>query len=129
MKNVLIGTLIGLGIVTGIAIMKINDDRQVETLVKDGEATVIRKETFKKAAKRKVNEILRWIGENPEKVEGIVKVSTAIATSLSIITACVELYSSVKKAIDKSDEKLLNEVEEIRMRLVYLSPDLDITAF
>lgn len=129
MKGLLIGLGVGLGLTATYVVKKINDDRQ-ECVVKSDENTkVVTVETFKQAAKRKVNEILQWISKNTEKVESFVRVASIITTAVSVITAGMELYSSTKRLVKDPDEELLREVDEIRMRLVYLTPDVEVEHF
>lgn len=129
MKKTIIGTFLGLGLIAGLVIGAINEDRRIQEISREDGVQVVRKETFKEAAKRKVNDILKWFAENPEKVDGFVKVATTTATVIGIATSTVEFFSSIKKINNKTDEKLLQEVDEIRLRLLYLTPDVEVNNF
>ena len=52
-----------------------------------------------------------------------------VSTVLGVITTAVQLYSSAKSAFKDPNEELIREVDEIRMRLVYLTPDVEVEAF
>jgi len=117
MKGLIIGALAGLGVTAGLIIKAINDDRQEIVVSEVDNAAVVRKETFKQAAKRKVNEILLWVNENAEKVDGAIKAISTVTTVIGIVTAVVELYSSTKKAVKDPNEELLEEVRAIKEQL------------
>lgn len=127
------GLLIALGIAAGATavyvVKKINDDRHEEEISSTDDCVVVRKETFKQAAKRKVNEILVWVAKNSDKVESIVSAVGMVSTVLGVITTAIQLYSSAKSAFKDPNEELIREVDEIRMRLVYLTPDVEVEAF
>lgn len=128
MKGLLIALGIAAGTTAAYIVKKINDDRREEEISSD-DCVVVRKETFKQAAKRKVNEILVWVAKNSDKVEGIVSAVGVVSTVLGVITTAVQLYSSAKSAFKDPNEELIREVDEIRMRLVYLTPDLEVETF
>ena len=128
MKGLLIALGIAAGATTAYIVKKINDDRREEEISSD-DCVVVRKESFKQAAKRKVNEILLWVAKNSDKVESIVSTVGMVSTVLGVITTAVQLYSSAKSAFKDPNEELIREVDEIRMRLVYLTPDLEVEAF
>ena len=129
MKGLLIALGIAAGATTAYIVKKINDDRREEEIFSvDGNGTV-RRESFKQAAKRKVNEILVWIAKNSDKVESIVSAVGVVSTVLGVITTAVQLYSSAKSAFKDPNEELIREVDEIRMRLIYLTPDVEVEAF
>ena len=128
MKGLLIALGIAAGATTAYIVKKINDDRREEEISSD-DCVVVRKETFKQAAKRKVNEILLWVAKNSDKVESIVSAVGMVSTVLGVITTAVQLYSSAKSAFKDPNEELIREVDEIRMRLVYLTPDVEVEAF
>ena len=123
MKGLLIALGIAAGATTAYIVKKINDDRREEEISSADDCVVVRKESFKQAAKRKVNEILLWVAKNSDKVESMV------STVLGVITTAVQLYSSAKSAFKDPNEELIREVDEIRMRLVYLTPDVEVEAF
>lgn len=129
MRKVIIGALVGIGVTAAIVIKKINDDREVHEISNEEGVKVVIKETFKDAIKRKINMILKWISENAEKVESITKAAATTATVIGIVTAIFDLYSSIKKTTDNVDQRLLEEVDEIRLRLLYLTPDVEVTNF
>lgn len=129
MKKIIYGALISLGITTAIVIKKVNDDREVQELANEDGIKFVRKETFKDAIKRKINKILKWIGDNPEKVESITKAAATTAALMGIVTSMFDLYSSIKKTTDNVDQRLLDEVDEIRLRLLYLTPDVEVSTF
>lgn len=129
MKKTIIGTFLGLGLIAGLVIGAINEDRRIHEISKEDGVQVVRKESFKEAAKRKANEILKWFADNPDKVEGFVKVTTTTAAVIGIATSTVDFFSSIKKINNKTDEKLLQEVDDIRLRLLYLTPDVEINNF
>ena len=52
-----------------------------------------------------------------------------ISTVLGVITTAVQLYSSAKSVFKDPNEELIREVDEIRMRLIYLTPDVEVEAF
>lgn len=128
MKGLLIALGIAAGTTAAYIVKKINDDRREEEISSD-DCVVVRKETFKQAAKRKVNEILVWVAKNSDKVEGIVSAVGVVSTVLGVVTTAVQLYSSAKSAFKDPNEELIREVDEIRMRLVYLTPDLEVETF
>lgn len=128
MKGLLIALGIAAGATTAYIVKKINDDRREEDISSD-DCVVVRKESFKQAAKRKVNEILLWVAKNSDKVESIVSAVGMVSTVLGVITTAVQLYSSAKSAFKDPNEELIREVDEIRMRLVYLTPDVEVEAF
>ena len=128
MKGLLIALGIAAGATTADIVKKINDDRREEEISSD-DCVVVRKESFKQAAKRKVNEILLWVAKNSDKVESIVSAVGMVSTVLGVITTAVQLYSSAKSAFKDPNEELIREVDEIRMRLVYLTPDVEVEAF
>ena len=128
MKGLLIALGIAAGATTAYIVKKINDDRREEEVSSD-DCVVVRKESFKQAAKRKVNEILVWVAKNSDKVEGIVSAVGMVSTVLGVVTTAVQLYSSAKSAFKDPNEELIREVDEIRMRLVYLTPDVEVEAF
>lgn len=128
MKGLLIALGIAAGATTAYIVKKINDDRREEEISAD-DCVVVRKESFKQAAKRKVNEILLWVAKNSDKVESIVSAVGMVSTVLGVITTAVQLYSSAKSAFKDPNEELIREVDEIRMRLVYLTPDVEVEAF
>lgn len=128
MKGLLIALGIAAGATTAYIVKKINDDRREEEISSD-DCVVVRKESFKQAAKRKVNEILLWVAKNSDKVESIVSAVGMVSTVLGVITTAVQLYSSAKSAFKDPNEELIREVDEIRMRLVYLTPDVEVEAF
>lgn len=128
MKGLLIALGIAAGATTAYIVKKINDDRHEEEISSD-DCVVVRKESFKQAAKRKVNEILLWVAKNSDKVESIVSAVGMVSTVLGVITTAVQLYSSAKSAFKDPNEELIREVDEIRMRLVYLTPDVEVEAF
>ena len=129
MKGLLIALGIAAGATTAYIVKKINDDRREEEVSSIDDCVVVRKETFKQAAKRKVNEILVWVAKNSDKVEGIVSAVGVVSTVLGVITTAVQLYSSAKSAFKDPNEELIREVDEIRMRLVYLTPDVEVETF
>ena len=126
MKGLLIALGIAAGATTAYIVKKINDDRSEEEISSIDDCVVVRKETFKQAAKRKVNEILVWVAKNSDKVEGIVSAVGMVSTVLGVITTAVQLYSSAKSVFKDPNEELIREVDEIRMRLVYLTPDVEV---
>ena len=128
MKGLLIALGIAAGATAAYVVKKINDDRREEEISSD-DCVVVRKETFKQAAKRKVNEILLWVAKNSDKVESIVSVVGVVSTALGVITTAIQLYSSAKSVFKDPNEELIREVDEIRMRLVYLTPDVEVEAF
>ena len=128
MKGLLIALGIAAGATTAYIVKKINDDRREEEITSD-DCVVVRKESFKQAAKRKVNEILLWVAKNSDKVESMVSAVGMVSTVLGVITTAVQLYSSAKSAFKDPNEELIREVDEIRMRLVYLTPDVEVEAF
>lgn len=128
MKGLLIALGIAAGTTAAYIVKKINDDRREEEISSD-DCVVVRKETFKQAAKRKVNEILVWVAKNSDKVEGIVSAVGVVSTVLGVVTTAVQLYSSAKSAFKDPNEELIREVDEIRMRLAYLTPDLEVETF
>lgn len=128
MKGLLIALGIAAGATTAYIVKKINDDRREEEISSD-DCVVVRKESFKQAAKRKVNEILLWVAKNSDKVESMVSAVGMVSTVLGVITTAVQLYSSAKSAFKDPNEELIREVDEIRMRLVYLTPDVEVEAF
>lgn len=128
MKGLLIALGIAAGTTAAYIVKKINDDRREEEISSD-DCVVVRKETFKQAAKRKVNEILVWVAKNSDKVEGVVSAVGVVSTVLGVITTAVQLYSSAKSAFKDPNEELIREVDEIRMRLAYLTPDLEVETF
>lgn len=128
MKGLLIALGIAAGATTAYIVKKINDDRREEEISSD-DCVVVRKESFKQAAKRKVNEILLWVAKNSDKVESMVSAVSMVSTVLGVITTAVQLYSSAKSAFKDPNEELIREVDEIRMRLVYLTPDVEVEAF
>lgn len=128
MKGLLIALGIAAGATTAYIVKKINDDRREEEISSD-DCLVVRKETFKEAAKRKVNEILLWVAKNSDKIEGIVSAVGMVSTVLGVVTTAVQLYSSAKSAFKDPNEELIREVDEIRMRLIYLTPDVEVEAF
>ena len=127
------GLLIGLGIAAGAAVCyvvkKVNDDRQEYVAQSDDGVDLVTVETFKQAAKRKVNEILKWVAENSEKVESIVTTVSLTSTVLGVCVTALELYSSTKRVYKDPDQELLDEVIKIRERLEYLTPDVDVQTF
>ena len=129
MKGLLIALGIAAGTTAAYIVKKINDDRREEEISSVDDCVVVRKETFKQAAKRKVNEILVWVAKNSDKVEGIVSAVGVVSTVLGVITTAVQLYSSAKSVFKDPNEELIREVDEIRMRLVYLTPDLEVETF
>ena len=128
MKSLLIALGIAAGATTAYIVKKINDDRREEEVSSD-DCVVVRKESFKQAAKRKVNEILLWVAKNSDKVESIVSAVGMVSTVLGVITTAVQLYSSAKSAFKDPNEELIREVDEIRIRLMYLTPDVEVEAF
>ena len=128
MKGLLIALGIAAGATTAYIVKKINDDRREEEISSD-DCVVVRKESFKQAAKRKVNEILLWVAKNSDKVESMVSAVGMVSTVLGVITTAVQLYSSAKSAFKDPNEELIREVDEIRMRLVYLTPDVEVETF
>ena len=128
MKGLLIALGIAAGATTAYIVKKINDDRREEEISSD-DCVVVRKESFKQAAKRKVNEILLWVAKNSDKVESMVSAVGMVSTVLGVITTAVQLYSSAKSVFKDPNEELIREVDEIRMRLVYLTPDVEVEAF
>lgn len=128
MKGLLIALGIAAGATTAYIVKKINDDRREEEISSD-DCVVVRKESFKQAAKRKVNEILLWVAKNSDKVESIVSAVGMVSTVLGVITTAVQLYSSAKSVFKDPNEELIREVDEIRMRLIYLTPDVEVEAF
>lgn len=129
MKGLLIALGIAAGATAAYVVKKINDDRHEEEVSSTDDCVVVRKETFKQAAKRKVNEILLWVAKNSDKVESIVSVVGVVSTALGVITTAIQLYSSAKSVFKDPNEELIREVDEIRMRLVYLTPDVEVEAF
>ena len=129
MKGLLIALGIAAGATAAYVVKKINDDRHEEEVSSTDDCVVVRKETFKQAAKRKVNEILVWVARNSDKVESIVSVVGVVSTALGVITTAIQLYSSAKSVFKDPNEELIREVDEIRMRLVYLTPELEVEAF
>ena len=129
MKGLLIALGIAAGATAAYVVKKINDDRHEEEISSTDDCVVVRKETFKQAAKRKVNEILVWVAKNSEKVESIVSVVGIVSTALGVITTAIQLYSSAKSVFKDPKEDLIREVDEIRMRLIYLTPDVEVEAF
>ena len=128
MKGLLIALGIAAGATAAYVVKKINDDRREEEISSD-DCVVVRKESFKQAAKRKVNEILLWVAKNSDKVESIVSAVGVVSTVLGVITTAVQLYSSAKSVFKDPNEELIREVDEIRMRLIYLTPDVEVEAF
>ena len=128
MKGLLIALGIAAGATAAYVVKKINDDRREEEISSD-DCVVVRKESFKQAAKRKVNEILLWVAKNSDKVESIVSAVGMVSTVLGVITTAVQLYSSAKSAFKDPNEELIREVDEIRIRLMYLTPDVEVEAF
>ncbi len=128
MKGLLIALGIAAGATAAYVVKKINDDRREEEISSD-DCVVVRKESFKQAAKRKVNEILLWVAKNSDKVESIVSAVGVVSTVLGVITTAVQLYSSAKSAFKDPNEELIREVDEIRIRLMYLTPDVEVEAF
>ena len=128
MKGLLIALGIAAGATAAYVVKKINDDRREEEISSD-DCVVVRKESFKQAAKRKVNEILLWVAKNSDKVESIVSVVGVVSTALGVITTAIQLYSSAKSVFKDPNEELIREVDEIRMRLIYLTPDVEVEAF
>ena len=128
MKGLLIALGIAAGATTAYIVKKINDDRREEEISSD-DCVVVRKESFKQAAQSKVNEILLWVAKNSDKVESMVSAVGMVSTVLGVITTAVQLYSSAKSAFKDPNEELIREVDEIRMRLVYLTPDVEVEAF
>ena len=129
MKGLLIALGIAAGATAAYVVKKINDDRHEEEVSSTDDCVVVRKETFKQAAKRKVNEILVWVAKNSDKVESIVSVVGVVSTALGVITTAIQLYSSAKSVFKDPNEELIREVDEIRMRLVYLTPEVEVEAF
>ena len=129
MKGLLIALGIAAGATAAYVVKKINDDRHEEEVSSTDDCVVVRKETFKQAAKRKVNEILVWVARNSDKVESIVSVVGVVSTALGVITTAIQLYSSAKSVFKDPNEELIREVDEIRMRLIYLTPDVEVEAF
>ena len=129
MKGLLIALGIAAGATAAYVVKKINDDRREEEVSSTDDCVIVRKETFKQAAKRKVNEILVWVAKNSDKVESIVSVVGVVSTALGVITTAIQLYSSAKSVFKDPNEELIREVDEIRMRLVYLTPDVEVEAF
>lgn len=129
MKNLLIGLGIGLGAAAIYVAKKINDDRQEIVVKSEDGIDLINIETFKQAAKRKVNEILSWIAENSEKVESIVSAISLVSTVVGVCVTIVELYSATRRIFKNPEDELLKEVSEIRGYLVYLSPDVEVESF
>ena len=129
MKGLLIALGIAAGATTAYIVKKINDDRREEEVSSIDDCVVVRKESFKQASKRKVNEILLWVAKNSDKVESIVSAVSMVSTVLGVITTAVQLYSSAKSVFKDPNEELIREVDEIRMRLVYLTPDVEVEAF
>lgn len=118
MRKLVIG-VVATAIVAGVIIVKkINDDRKsIDVDYDENGATITERETFKEAAIRKVNEILSWVSNNPEKVESVTSIVSTMSVVIGIITGIVELYSSLKTARDKTNEKILNELTEIHLCL------------
>ena len=129
MKGLLISLGVGLGLTAVYAVKQINDDRKETVVATEGNTNLISKETFKQAAKRKVNDILTWVAENGEKVESIVKSISIVSTVLGVCTTAIQLYSSSKRVIKDPDEELYKEVREINARLRYLTPDIKVQTF
>ena len=129
MKGLLIALGIAAGATAAYVVKKINDDRREEEVSSIDDCVVVRKESFKQAAKRKVNEILVWVAKNSDKVESIVSVVGVVSTALGVITTAIQLYSSAKSVFKDPNEELIREVDEIRMRLVYLTPEVEVEAF
>ena len=129
MKGLLIALGIAAGATTAYIVKKINDDRREEEISSADDCVIVRKESFKQAAKRKVNEILLWVAKNSDKVESMVSAVGMISTVLGVITTAVQLYSSAKSAFKDPNEELIREVDEIRMRLVYLTPDVEVETY
>ena len=129
MKGLLIALGIAAGATAAYVVKKINDDRREEEVSSIDDCVVVRKESFKQAAKRKVNEILVWVAKNSDKVESIVSVVGIVSTALRVITTAIQLYSSAKSVFKDPNEELIREVDEIRMRLVYLTPEVEVEAF
>jgi len=129
MKGLLIALGIGAGVTAAYIAKKVNDDRQDMIIKSENNVDYYTKETFKQAAKRKVNEILTWVSENTEKVESIVKTVSVVSTAIGICTATLELYSAAKRTVKDPNEELLKEVDEIRVRLLYMTPDVKVESF
>lgn len=124
MKGFLIGLGATLGLAAVYAVKKINDDRQEKVIRSEEGVDLISIETFKQAAKRKVNEILKWVTENTEKVESFVSVVSVTSTIFGLAYTAIELYSSSRRLFNDPQEELVRQVSEIRARLEYLTPDL-----
>ena len=129
MKGLLIALGIAAGATAAYVVKKINDDRREEEVSSIDDCVVVRKESFKQAAKRKVNEILVWVAKNSDKVESIVSTVGVVSTVLGVITTAIQLYSSAKSVFKDPNEELIREVDEIRMRLVYLTPEVEVETF
>lgn len=128
-KAVLIGAIAGVAAVAGIVIKKINDSREdVITIAEDGTA-VKERETFKEAAKKMVDKILAWYVNNHEKCESAIGIVSGLATVIGCASAAVELYSKFKHKDDDTNSELLREVDEIRMRLILLTPEIEVGTF
>ena len=129
MKGILIGLGVGLGLTAAYAVKAINDDRKETVVATEGNTNLISKETFKQAAKRKVNEILDWVAQNGDKMECGAKVISTVSVVVGMVTAAFELYSASKRVIKDPDEELAKEVREINARLRYLTPDINVQTF
>lgn len=118
MRKLVIGA-VATAIVAGVIIVKkINDDRKtIDVDYDENGVTIAERETFKEAAIRKVNEILSWVSNNPDKVESVTSIVSTLSVVIGIVTGIVELYSSLKSAKDKTNEKILNELTEIHLCL------------
>lgn len=129
-RNVTIGAIATAVVALGIyTVKKVNDDRKlVEEEVEEG-LFIERDETFKEAAARKVNEILGWVNENSEKVSAATTIISTVATVIGVATGVFQLYSSYRDAKEDPNAELLKEVDEIRLRLACLTPDMEVTAF
>lgn len=121
---------IGLGATLGAAALyaakKINDDRQEHVTRTENGVDLVTVETFKQAAKRKVNEILKWVTENTEKIESVVSVISVTSTVLGLVYTAIELYSASKRLFNDPQDELIRQVDEIRTRLAYLAPSVEV---
>lgn len=107
MKGLLISLAAGAVVIcTAVIAKKVNDSRE-EYVDISGTEEIRSRETFKEAAIRKVNEILRWVGENEEKVKSAV-------TVVGVLTSVVELINAIKCACKNRDKKLFEELDEIK---------------
>lgn len=127
-KTILISAITGVAIAAGIAIKKINDSREVIDICENG-TIHSEKETFKAAAIKKVNEILSWYAKNSEKIETVIDIVSGAATIVGFVETAIKLYSAINKKHSKKDDQILEELEEIRLRLLFLTPDVDIEHF